>query len=280
MRLASYSIGGKLSFGIVRDDGIVDIPSVSGGGAASLRAWLAAGGVPSLADFAANRSNFALGDVRFAPPIPDPEHVFCIGLNYKAHAAEAGLVPPADPSVFARVNTSLVGHEQAMEKTRLSEQFDYEGELAVIIGRAGRHISRSSALDHVAGYSCFNDGSVRDYQRHSVTAGKNFPRTGGFGPWMVTAEEIEDPGTLELTTRLNGQVVQHSSTRDLIQDIPTLIAYLSSITTLLPGDVIATGTPEGVGLGRKPPLWMKAGDVVEVEIEHVGCLRNLIEAER
>jgi 2-keto-4-pentenoate hydratase/2-oxohepta-3-ene-1,7-dioic acid hydratase in catechol pathway len=166
-----------------------------------------------------------------------------------------------------------------MCRPQASTNFDYEGELAVIIGRRGRYITESDALSHVAGYSIFNDGSLRDFQKHSVTAGKNFPGTGPLGPWMVTADEIPDPTRLTLTTRLNGQQVQHSTTDQLIYPVPTIIAYLSSFTELLPGDVIATGTPEGVGAGRTPPLWMKPGDAIEVEISGIGILRNSITQE-
>jgi 2-keto-4-pentenoate hydratase/2-oxohepta-3-ene-1,7-dioic acid hydratase in catechol pathway len=181
--------------------------------------------------------------------------------------------------MFARFADTLVGHEGAMIRPTVSDHFDFEGELALVIGKGGRHIAPESALDHVAGYTCFVDGSVRDYQKFSVTSGKNFPSTGPLGPWMVTADEIADPSRLTLTTRLNGQDVQHSTTDLLIYSIPQIIAFCSDFTALSPGDVIATGTPEGVGHSRKPPLWMKPGDRLEVEIDGIGVLRVDIAAE-
>jgi 2-keto-4-pentenoate hydratase/2-oxohepta-3-ene-1,7-dioic acid hydratase in catechol pathway len=188
---------------------------------------------------------------------------------------------PENPQVFLRLVNTLVAHNQPMVRPRISGDFDYEGELAVVIGRPGRHIAKSDALSHIFGYTCFNDGSIRDIQfKHSIAAGKNFHATGGFGPWIVTADEIPDPTRLQLVTRLKGKEVQHTGIDDLIFDIPTLISYCSDWTPLVAGDVISTGTPEGVGFARKPPLWMKPGDVVEVEIDGgIGVLRNPIIAE-
>jgi 2-keto-4-pentenoate hydratase/2-oxohepta-3-ene-1,7-dioic acid hydratase in catechol pathway len=187
----------------------------------------------------------------------------------------------AHPTVFVRFASSLAAPGAPLELPGASDQLDYEGELAVVIGRPGRHIAPADALGHVAGYSCFNDGSVRDWQRHTTqfTPGKNFDRTGSFGPWLVTADEIGDPRSLTLTTRLDGEVVQHSSVDLLIFDVPTLLAYLSTFTELRPGDVIATGTPGGVGMARSPQRWMRPGEVVEVDIERVGVLRNTIGTE-
>jgi 2-keto-4-pentenoate hydratase/2-oxohepta-3-ene-1,7-dioic acid hydratase in catechol pathway len=223
----------------------------------------------------------ALSQVTLLPPITDPEKIICAGRNYRAHAAEAGGAPPENPSVFLRLVNTLVAHKQPMVRPKISGDFDYEGELALVIGKPGRHIAKAQALSHVLGYACFNDGSIRDIQfKHSIAAGKNFHATGGFGPWIVTADEIPDPTRLHLVTRLNGQEVQHTGIDDLIFDIPTLISYCSQWTPLAAGDVIATGTPEGVGFARKPPLWMKPGDVVEVEIDGgIGTLRNPIRAE-
>jgi len=188
---------------------------------------------------------------------------------------------PEHPVLFVRFANSLVGHGQPMVCPAASERFDFEGELAVIIGRRARHVTAAAAHEYVAGYSCFNDGSVRDFQRHSgqFTPGKNFVASGAFGPWMVTADEAPDAKEMTLETRLNGKVVQHESTGQLHFDIATLIAYISIWTELVPGDVIATGTPGGVGAGRKPPLWMRPGDTVEVEISGLGCLSNPIVAE-
>ncbi|MDX1563069.1 MAG: fumarylacetoacetate hydrolase family protein, partial [Gammaproteobacteria bacterium] len=188
---------------------------------------------------------------------------------------------PEHPVVFVRFASSLVGQGPTMIKPAVSEKFDYEGELAVVIGKPARHVSRDAALQYVAGYSCFNDGSVRDFQRHSsqFTAGKNFDASGAFGPWIVTADELPDPAALKLETRLNGNVVQSESTGELHFDIPALIEYISTWTELMPGDVIVTGTPGGVGAGRNPPLWMQDGDTVEVEISGIGCLSNSIRQE-
>ena len=225
--------------------------------------------------------DIALSQVTLLPPITDPDKIICAGRNYRAHAAEAGGAPPENPSVFLRLVNTLVAHNQPMVCPKISGDFDYEGELALIIGKPGRHIAKADALGHIFGYTCFNDGSIRDIQfKHSIAAGKNFHATGGFGPWIVTADEIPDPTRLHLMTRLNGRQVQHTGIDDLIFDIPTLISYCSDWTPLVAGDVISTGTPEGVGFARKPPLWMKPGDVVEVEIDGgVGVLRNPIIAE-
>ncbi|MGA8079297.1 MAG: fumarylacetoacetate hydrolase family protein, partial [Xanthobacteraceae bacterium] len=214
-----------------------------------------------------------LADVTFLPLIPRPPKILCAGVNYRSHAAEIGRELPKQPSMFIRFADTLVGHDGALIRPKVSDNFDFEGELALVIGKGGRHITTEQALDHVAGYTCFVDGSVRDYQKFSVTSGKNFPGTAPLGPWLVTADEIPDPSRLTLTTRLNGKAVQHATTDQLIYSIPQIIAFCSDFTTLAPGDVIATGTPEGVGHSRKPPLWMKPGDTLEVEITGVGVLR-------
>jgi 2-keto-4-pentenoate hydratase/2-oxohepta-3-ene-1,7-dioic acid hydratase in catechol pathway len=196
------------------------------------------------------------------------------------HIREMGRERPDKPVLFTRFAASVVGHGQPLVKPLASEQFDFEGELAVIIGRRARRVSRERALDYVAGYSCFNDGSVRDFQRHSAqfTPGKNFHASGAFGPWLVTTDEVPDPRALRLTTRLNGEVVQDESVGELCFDVPALIEYCSIFAQLEPGDVIVTGTPGGVGAGRKPPLWMKPGDTIEVEIEGIGKLSNTLAA--
>lgn len=229
-------------------------------------------------DWAAGES---LDGARFAPPVPRPGAIWCVGLNYEDHRIETGKAKADYPTLFTRFPVCLAGHGEALLRPRVSEKLDYEGEFAVVIGKPGRHIPEDRALDHVAGYSCFDDASVRDYQAHSTQfgPGKNFYRTGGFGPWIVSADEIPDPQTLSIETRLNGEVVQQSHTSRMTYPVRELIAYLSRITPLLPGDVIATGTPSGVGVARKPPLYLKPGDLVEVEIERVGTLRNPVEAE-
>jgi 2-keto-4-pentenoate hydratase/2-oxohepta-3-ene-1,7-dioic acid hydratase in catechol pathway len=208
--------------------------------------------------------------------IPNPAKILCVGINYKSHAEETGRDTMANPQMFLRLTNTLVGHDGEMIRPRVSTHFDFEGELTAIIGKGGRHIKESDALGHVAGYTCFVDGSVRDYQKHSVTSGKNFIGTGPLGPWLATSDEIPDPTKLTLTTRLNGQEMQRSGTDMLIYSIPKIISYVSSFTPLEPGDIIATGTPAGVGHRRNPPVWMKAGDVLEVEITGIGTLRSRI----
>ena len=223
----------------------------------------------------------ALDSVELLPPVPDAGKIFCIGHNYEEHRVETGRPKTSSPAVFPRFADTLVGHGNQAWIPAESTEIDYEGELAVVIGRAGRRIARAEALSHVAGYSCFNDISVRDWQRQTsqFTPGKNFPRTGGFGPWLVTADEISDPQELSLETRLNGQVVQHANTDQMIFRVAELIEYLSTFTLLSPGDVIVSGTPGGVGAKRTPPLFMKAGDSVEVETGRVGTLRLGLAAE-
>ena len=224
----------------------------------------------------------AASDVTFLPPMLAPNKIICVGLNYRDHASEAGLAVPTYPTLFARFASSLVGHEQALVRPLCSEQLDYEGELAVVIGRPGRHIPKASALDHVAGYSIFNDASVRDFQMRTTqwTVGKNFDATGAFGPYLVLAKALP-PGCagLQLETRVNGEVLQSASTDQLIFPVAELISLLSQTLTLQPGDVIITGTPAGVGFARKPPRFLKHGDVCEVEIAQLGVLRNVIENE-
>ena len=277
MKLASYWVDGHPAFGVVREDGVITVSERLGVRAASLKQALANDLLPQIAAAAAKaRPDHKLADITFLPVIPDPELIACAGINYRSHASETGRDIPKQPSMFIRRANTLVGHEGAMVRPNVSTHFDFEGELAVIVGRGGRHITAARALDHVAGYTCFVDGSVRDYQKFSVTAGKNFPATGPLGPWIVTRDEIPDPTRLTLTTRLNGVEMQHSATDLLIYSIPQIVAFCSDFTDLAPGDVIATGTPEGVGHRRTPPLWMKPGDVLEVEITGIGVLRNRI----
>ena len=277
MRLASYKVGGAAAYGVVKGDGVITMNDRFGGHAASLREAIAADLLPQIAEAAANASpDHKLSEITFLPVITDPERIACAGINYRSHASETGREIPKQPSMFLRLTDTLVGHEGEMIRPLISTQFDFEGELAVIIGKGGRHIPKELALEHVAGYTCFVDGSVRDYQKFSVTSGKNFPGTGPLGPWIVTTEELPDPTRLTLATRLNGQQVQKSGTDLLIYSVPQIIAFCSDFTALAPGDVIATGTPEGVGHRRTPPLWMKPGDVLEVEISGIGTLRSRV----
>ncbi len=266
---------------MVKGDGIVDLGARLGH--ATLRQLLANDALHAAEELAASTGpDVSLSDVTLSPVIPDPDKIICVGMNYHDHVAEIGRSVTAKPALFARFSGSQVGHLQPMIKPAASEEFDYEGELAVVIGRGGRHIRQDDALHHVAGYACYNEGSIRDWQRHTsqFLAGKTFAGTGAFGPWLVTSDEIADPANLALETRLNGQRVQHTTTDKLITSIPALIAYCSTIIPLLAGDVIVTGTPGGVGLKRTPPLFLKPGDIVEVEISGVGLLRNPVIAEQ
>ncbi len=217
--------------------------------------------------------------IKFLPPISTPPKIICVGLNYADHTKESPYEQPKYPTLFSRFNSTLIGHGAAIVRPRVSEQLDYEGEMVVVIGKAGRHITAARALDHVAGYSIFNDASVRDYQFKSPqwTVGKNFDATGGFGPCLVTADELPSGARgLKLQTRLNGEIVQSATTADMLFDVVSLITIISEAMTLELGDVIVSGTPAGVGFARKPPLFMRHGDVCEVEIEGIGILRNPI----
>jgi len=213
------------------------------------------------------------------PPLSRPGKIICVGLNYADHSAESGFKQPDYPTLFGRFTTSMIGHGAAMIRPLVSQQLDYEGEVVAVVGRTGRHIAKAAALGHVAGYTICNEGSVRDYQFKAPqwTMGKNFDGTGAFGPVFVTADELP-PGCkgLRLQTRLNGEVVQDASTSDMVFDVETLVSIISEAITLEAGDLIVTGTPSGVGLARKPPLWMKPGDVCEVEVERLGILSNPI----
>jgi 2-keto-4-pentenoate hydratase/2-oxohepta-3-ene-1,7-dioic acid hydratase in catechol pathway len=281
MKLASYLVDGAEAYGVVSGNGVITMNDRFGGHAASLREALAGDLLPQMRKAAANSSpDRKLSEIKLLPVITKPERIACAGINYRSHASETGREIPKQPSMFLRLADTLVGHDGEMIRPSVSTQFDFEGELAVIIGKGGRHIPPARALDHVAGYTCFVDGSVRDYQKFSVTSGKNFPATGPLGPWMVTTDEISDPTKLTLMTRLNGQEMQRSGTDLLIYSIPHIVAFCSDFTTLAPGDVIATGTPEGVGHRRNPQLWMKAGDVLEVEITGIGTLRTRIVDEK
>ncbi|MFC7704477.1 fumarylacetoacetate hydrolase family protein [Plastorhodobacter daqingensis] len=279
MKLCSFSKDGRASYGLIVPSGIVDLgrrlPEPT------LRDFLASGDMGRAAALAGEAADHAFDAVEHAPVIPNPDKIICVGLNYHAHVQETGRTETANPVLFARYAGSQIGHGAALVKPRESDEFDYEGELAVIIGKEGRRISEADALDHVAGYACYNDASVRDWQKHThqFMPGKTFAGTGAFGPWMVTADEIPDPTRLRLQTRLNGEVVQDTGVDLLITSIPRLIAYCSTILPLLPGDVIVSGTPGGVGARRNPPLWMRDGDICEVEITGIGTLSNPVRAE-
>ena len=278
MKLISYSVSGRNSYGAVVGNEVYDLGRRLGASCPTLRDAISAGVRSRIeGEIRGAKPDLNLSQLTLMPPIPNPDKIVCTGLNYNAHVAESGIKMPEFPPIFSRYTNTLAAHGAPMVRPKVSTDFDYEGELAIIIGQAGRHISEKNALEHVFGYTCFNDGSVRDYQfKHCITVGKNFPATGGLGPWIVTADEIPDPSKLTLTTRINGTQVQHRGVDDMIFNVQAIIAYISSWTQLVPGDVIATGTPEGVGFARKPPLWLKPGDVVEVDISGIGVLRNPI----
>jgi 2-keto-4-pentenoate hydratase/2-oxohepta-3-ene-1,7-dioic acid hydratase in catechol pathway len=282
MRFASYEFLGRASFGQIEEDEIIDLGPESGGWT-SLRALLASpDGLPRAAAGAPRGARIPLAQVQLLPPVPDAGKIFCVGLNYDEHRVETGRPKSDHPTLFVRFPDSLVGHRGAIVRPLSSVEHDYEGELAVIIGRRARHLSEGEALSVVAGYSVFNDGSVRDWQRHThqYTPGKNFLSSGAMGPFLVTADEVGDPSALSIETRLNGVSVQRAMTSEMIFPIPRLLAYITEFTELGPGDIIATGTPGGVGFKRTPPLFLKAGDQVEVEISRVGTLANRVVDER
>ncbi len=283
MKLATFELAGRSAYGIIQGDRAFDLSDRFAGRAPDLRGLLAAGAVAEAADALAAGAlpDAPLAEARLLPPIPNPPKILCVGLNYDAHRRETGRPELDHPTLFVRFADTLVGHGGSLTVPRVSECLDYEGELAVIIGRGGRHIAAANALDHVAGYACFDDATVRDWQRHTsqFTPGKNFPASGGFGPWLVTADEIPDPSGLSLTTRVNGEAMQRGSTDQMIFPVPELIQYISTFAALAPGDVIATGTPSGVGFKRNPPVYLQPGDMVEVEISGVGTLVNSVVGE-
>jgi 2-keto-4-pentenoate hydratase/2-oxohepta-3-ene-1,7-dioic acid hydratase in catechol pathway len=276
MKFASFTIDNTPSWGLVEDDTVADLGALLREHFPDLKSAIAADALQEVAASAPRAKRHALAAISFLPVIPNPDKILCIGLNYETHRKETGRSEVEHPTVFGRFANSQTGHLTNIIRPRVSTDLDFEGELAIMIGKPGRYIPRAQALQHIAGYACYNEGSVRDFQRHThqFTPGKNFPFTGGFGPWLVTPDEIDDLGSLRLQTRLNGEVVQEATISQMIFDIPRQIEYCSSFTRLEPGDVIATGTPGGVGSRRTPPLWMKPGDIVEVEIDRIGLLRN------
>ena len=275
MRLASFIIDGERGYGLVVDDAILPATTAFRAQFADVQAVLAAGAMQQLPDNVVAALP-ASADILFLPPLPRPGKILCVGVNYRAHIEEMGRSVPEYPVVFTRFASSLVGHRVALIRPAVSQQYDFEGELAVVIGKAARHGPRQQALDHVEGYTCFMDGSVRDWQRHTgqFTPGKNFDNSGAMGPWLVTADEIPDPASLHLETRVNGKRMQSGELADLVFDIPALLEYCSTFTELQPGDVIATGTPGGVGAARTPPTWLQPGDRVEIEIGQIGILES------
>ncbi len=282
MRIVSFLHDQRPRLGVVRGDTVIDLAAAAPALPTELAALLAAGGLQAAADAAAKAPAAAhrpLAGLHFLPTVGAPGKIVCLGLNYVDHAAEGGHAKPEYPSLFLRCTTSLVGHGQPILRPRCSTALDYEAELVAVVGKRARHVKKADAYEYVAGYACFNDGSVRDYQRKTGqwTIGKNFDATGGFGPWFVTADELP-PGAAGLRIRsiLNGQTMQDANTSDMLFPVAETIEILSECMTLEPGDVLVMGTPAGVGYARKPPVWMKAGDTIDIDIEGVGVLSNPI----
>jgi 2-keto-4-pentenoate hydratase/2-oxohepta-3-ene-1,7-dioic acid hydratase in catechol pathway len=276
MKLISFASDSGEQVGIVEGDDVLVVTDAAWTGGATLRAIIERSELNAAQAHAKTR--IALAGLKLLPPVSDPPRIWCVGVNYHEHRIETGRDPTEQPTIFTRTPQSQVGHGVAMAVPAVSERMDYEAEIAVVIGKPGRNIAAVDALAHIAGYSCYNDVSIRDWQRHTTQwiPGKNFEGLGAFGPWLVTPDEMPAPEQMRVIARLNGQVVQDAVAADMIFSIPEIIAYLSTFTTLLPGDVIATGTPGGVGAKRNPPLWMKASDVIEIEVAGVGVLSNPI----
>jgi acylpyruvate hydrolase len=286
MRLTAFEHAGTVRLGLVDGDSVIDLAEAAPNLPRDLTGLIRAG-APGFAAAQVMRtarpsSRHKLAGLRFLPPIQNPGKIICLGLNYADHAKEGGHAKPEYPSFFMRCATSLVAHGEPMLRPQASIQLDYEAELVAVVGRTARHVAKDKALDCIAGYSCFNDGSVRDYQRKTTqwTIGKNFDNTGAFGPWFVTADELP-PGAagLAIQSRLNGQVMQSANTRDMLVPVAETVALLTECLTLEPGDLLVMGTPAGVGHARKPPVWMKHGDTIEIEIEKIGVLSNPIKDE-
>ncbi|MBM4197499.1 MAG: fumarylacetoacetate hydrolase family protein [Gammaproteobacteria bacterium] len=279
MKWLSFRSDGVAGYGLLTDEGVRPVGPLFAARYPDLRAALAADVLAEAA--AAARSNpwvRPLTSVEPEPPIPLPGKILCVGINYLAHMREMGHERPAYPTLFVRFPDTLVGDRGHIQAPRVSGQYDYEGELAVIIGRRAHEVAAADALSYIAGYSILMDGSVRDYQRHTsqFTSGKNFPRSGAFGPCMVTADEIPDPSSLRIETRLNAKVMQQAPIADMCFDVPALVSYISTVMLLEPGDVISTGTPSGVGFARKPPVFLRPGDSLDVEIPGIGVLHNTV----
>ena len=282
MRFLSYLAGGRPGYGICDGDAVFALAPRLGAQCADLRALLTRDALAAAARAIAGApADHRLDEITFLPVIPNPAKILCIGLNYEDHRLETGRLKAAQPTVFTRFADTQVGHDGALVRPRHSAKMDYDGELAVVIGRPGRDIPAAEAHAHVAGYACYQDASIRDFQGHTTqfTPGKNFPATGGFGPFLVTPEETGPIGAQCLQTRLNGRVMQEARLGEMIFPIDRLIAYISSWTPLAAGDVIVTGTPGGVGMKREPPVWLRPDDEIVVEIDGIGLLRNRVIAE-
>ena len=280
MKLVSYLVSDRASFGLLNHNGIVDLKEKLGNKYADLKSLLAdSEGLTVAKTYLDAPSDIDEQDITYLPVIPNPNKILCVGMNYAEKRAEFNETSSA-PTLFVRFPDSQTGHKTNIIKPAITNELDYEGELAIIIGKEGFRIKPEEALSHVAGYSCYMDGSIRDWQYTWFTAGKNWPSTGAFGPCITTSDEIPDPTVLSLTTYLNGQEMQHDCIKNLVHTVPELISYISTFTRLSPGDVILTGSPGGVGKKRNPPVFMKDGDKIEVEITGIGRLTNYVVAER
>lgn len=282
MRYVSFRSEGRSSYGVAQDGGVLDLGVRLGAVLPDLKTYLRADSLGLIGNpIRSSARDYMAGEFTYEPVIPNPGKVLCVGLNYEDHRKETGRPEAAHPSIFTRFADTLVGHGFPILLPSVSSALDYEGELAVVIGKPGFRVSESEAMALVAGYACFDDGTLRDWQRHThqFTPGKNFPATGGFGPELVTPEEVGPLGDQPIETRLNGAVVQSAKLGDMIFSVPRIIAYVSRFTPLMPGDVIATGTPGGVGFKREPQLFMKPGDTITVTVGGVGHLSNSIACE-
>ena len=280
MKLISFLRSGSASYGVVVGEKVLDLMPLLGSEAADLKTVIEKNLVPRINGLlASHQPDLTFAQLTLLPVIPNPDKIVCVGLNYHDHVKETGRDLTEKPAIFLRLNDSQVAHGQNMVRPLESHRLDYEGEIAVIIGKGGRRIQEADAWNHIAGYACYNDGSVRDWQNFTTQwiPGKNFFKTGGFGPWMVTADEIAPNQVMTLTTKLNGQEMQRTTTDMMIHSIPRQLAFISTVIALKAGDVIVTGTPGGVGNKRTPQVFMKPGDVIEIEVDAIGVLRNGIE---
>ncbi|MGZ3410503.1 MAG: fumarylacetoacetate hydrolase family protein [Xanthobacteraceae bacterium] len=286
MRLATYHARGRTGFGVVEGDGVIDLRTRLSARYATLLDVIRAGALDEVRQIVAGvRADYPLSEVELLPPILAPEKILCIGINYNRQAEYKDMNPASESgycSMFFRTPGSLVGHEQPILLPPESEQLDYEGEIAIVIGRAGRRVPKEKALDYIMGFTLCNEGCLRDWMRHgkfNVTQGKNFDASGSLGPWIVTTDELSPSTNMHLTTTVNGELRQDTTTSLMMLGFADLIAYITKFTTLTPGDVISTGTPVGTGMGFDPPKWLKAGDVVEITVPEIGTLRNAVKAE-
>jgi 2-keto-4-pentenoate hydratase/2-oxohepta-3-ene-1,7-dioic acid hydratase in catechol pathway len=281
MRLATFSVQDKHSYGVVVGDGVIDLGARIGKKYPTLLELIRAGALSEARAAAKGTADYRVGDVQFLPPVPGAEKILCVGINYPERSTEYkdGKEPPKYPNLFVRFPGSIVGHEQPIIRPKVSEKFDYEGEIVLVIGKAGRNVPRERALEHVFGMTLGNEGSVRDWLRHgtmNVTQGKNFDRSGSLGPWIVTADEADPGANLHLSTKVNGELRQDDTTDRLTWGFAELIRYITMFTTLQPGDLLFTGTPTGAGGHQTPPKWLVPGDIVEVSVPEIGTLRNTV----